>query len=72
MNTLKVYAVIVTCDYIPYIELLTTDKEEAIKHAKEYAGDWDNELPDEIYFNQEEDGNMDNSVTVTETEITIK
>ena len=68
----KVYVVITTSGYIPNC-VVHRDRERAIRFAKDYAEEWDNEEADPsncLYFNQEEEGNMDESVTVHEAELT--
>ena len=71
---MKMYAVIGTDSYIPVLLDLTFEENDAVESAKDYAeghddDPWENakEFPGtpEPYFNQEEDGNMENSVTVT-------
>lgn len=68
-----VYIIVVTDSYIPYVPKVFTDKDQALAYAKdEYASEWNNAETKEsgcIYFNQEEDGNMENSISVIEAEI---
>lgn len=67
---MKVYVVVVTADYIPYVPLVTNNRSAALKFAKDYANLWSKQINTEsaeygeLFFSQEEDGNMDNSVTV--------
>jgi len=68
----KVYIVVVTDGYVPEVPKVYTDREQALDYALKYASEWENAEVEEsgrIYFNQEESGNMDNSVSVIEAEI---
>lgn len=67
----KVYVLTITEGYIPTSKVYS-DRDKAVKVAKEYAGDWGHEEESEIgriYFNQEESGNMEQSVSVEEVEL---
>ena len=74
---MKIYVIVTTENYVPDVFPPTFDKQEALKKAKDYASVWDPKNTDEepsgsqLYFSQEEDGNMDQSVTLFELEIEI-
>jgi hypothetical protein len=70
---MKIYTVVTVDDYIPHVQLSTPDRDQALNYAKEWAGDWDNEITGdagEVYFNQKEDGSMEYAVSVQENEVT--
>jgi len=70
---MRIYTVVTVDDYIPHVQLSTPDRDQALNYAREWAGDWDNEITGdagEIYFNQKEDGSMEYAVSVQETEVT--
>jgi hypothetical protein len=70
---MKLYTVVTVDDYIPHIQLSTPDRDQALNYAKEWAGDWHNEVTGdagEVYFNQKEDGSMEYAVSVQENEVT--
>jgi hypothetical protein len=70
---MKLYIVVTVDDYIPHVQLSTPDRDQALNYAREWAGDWDNEVTGdagEVYFNQREDGNMEYAVSVQENEVT--
>jgi hypothetical protein len=70
---MKLYTVVTVDDYIPHVQLSTPDRDQALNYAKEWAGDWDNEVTGdagEIYSNQKEDGSMEYAVSVQENEVT--
>jgi len=67
-----IYVVIVTDGYIPDVPKVSTDRMQALNYAMEYASEWENAETEEsgrIYFNQEESGNMDKSISVIEAEV---
>ena len=76
----KVYIVVVTIGYVPEVNRVYMEdpddpehsKKQALSYAKDYSSEWKNSETKRsgcIYFNQEESGNMDNSVSVIEAEI---
>jgi hypothetical protein len=68
----KLYVVIGVDTYVPHVEKVTTSRDEAMEVAKKYAGDWANATEGgagEIYFNQEEEGDMEYAVSVSEVEV---
>ena len=67
-----IYTVVTVDGYIPNVRLCTLDGDQALNYAKEWAGDWDNEITgcaDEIYFNQKEAGSMEYAVSVQASEV---
>ncbi len=69
---MKVYVVITVQNYIPEVYAVNVSKEKAVEKAKEYAGDWANQHVQEhgeVYFNQQEGGDMSEAVSVTEAEV---
>jgi len=69
---MRIYTVVTVEDYIPHVQLTTTDEERTIAWAKEYSAGWNHELTGsagEVYFNQKEDGSMEYAVTVQATEV---
>jgi len=67
-----IYTVVTVDGYIPHVRLCTLDGDQALNYAKEWAGDWDNEITgcaDEIYFNQKEAGSMEYAVSVQASEV---
>jgi hypothetical protein len=70
---MRIYTVVTVDDYIPHVQLSTPDRDRALNYAREWAGDWDNEVTGcagEVYFNQKEDGSMEYAVSVQENEVT--
>ena len=70
---MKLYTIVTVDDFIPHVQLITPDRDQALNYAKEWAGDWNNEIAGvagEIYFNQKEDGCMEYVVSVQENEVT--
>jgi len=70
---MKLYTVVTVDDYIPHVQLSTPDRDQALNYAKEWAGDWHNEVTGcagETYFNQKEDGSMEYVISVQENEVT--
>ena len=70
---MQLYTVVTVDDYIPHVQLSTPDRGQALNYAKEWAGDWDNEITGdagETYFNQKEDGSMEYVISVQENEVT--
>jgi len=64
-----IYVVIDILDFVPHVELLTLFKDKALDCAKKIAEGWNNETigaQGEVYFNQKEEGNMENAVSVQE------
>jgi hypothetical protein len=62
----KVFVVISVENYVPHVQLVTLNKEKALEVAQT---NWPHERKadsGEIYFNQEEDGNMEQAVSVQE------
>jgi len=62
----KVFVVISVENYVPYVQLVTLNREKALEAAQT---NWTHERKaesGEIYFNQEEDGNMEQAVSVQE------
>jgi hypothetical protein len=73
---LKIYVAIVVDEYIPTVELATPDKTTAVQWARAFAGNqnWYNAKESEIgevYFNQEEQGDMANAISVQEVESNV-
>ena len=70
---MRLYTVVTIEDYIPHIQLNTPNRDHALRFAKEWSGDWDNEVAGdagEVYFNQKEDGSMEYAVSAQENEVT--
>lgn len=69
----KIYVVVTTAGYIPDVILVTHDKDKALAKGEDYAGEWDNVIEDEgsLYFNQAEEGNLDESVSVFEVTLEL-
>ena len=70
---MRIYTVVTVDDYIPHVQLSTPDRDRALNYAREWAGDWHNEVTGdagEVYFNQKEDGGMEYAVSVQENEVT--
>lgn len=67
-----VYSVVVMSELIPYIPFSSTNKDKAVDYANKYAEFWDNDDYSDIYFNQQKDGYMDESVKVVKHEADIK
>jgi len=71
-KVMKLYTVVTVDGYSPHVQLVTPDMNQALNFAKEWAEGWDNMIAGcagEIYFNQEESGNMEDAVSVQETEV---
>lgn len=70
-----VYTVITTENYIPHIQVITYNKKKALYLAKNLAKNWTHESTGtclgEIYFNQKEDGNMENTISVQQNRVLI-
>jgi hypothetical protein len=69
---MRLYTVVTVDDYIPRVRLSTPDRNRVLNYAREWAGDWDNEITGdagEIYFNQKEDGSMEYAVSVQVSEV---
>jgi len=79
MSKVTLYVVVNVENYIPEVDSITLDYNEAIERGKALAknGDveWDNakfEDTGEVYFNQKEEGNMEEAVSVQERTIELK
>jgi len=76
----EIYIVVVTEGWIPQIPLVTTNATAAVVWAIDYSKGWskkkmgaqETENQDELYFSQEEDGNMENSITVFQRQVDIR
>lgn len=67
-----VYVMITVINFVPYVFTVSTDRVKVVNEAKKYAGEWKNAVEaeaDEIYFNQEEEGDMENAVAVQMKEL---
>jgi len=67
-----VYVIVITDGYVPDVAEVYKDKDLALDYAKCYASEWENAETREsgrIYFNQEEEGNTDKSISVIEFEV---
>jgi hypothetical protein len=66
------HVIVITDGYVPDVAEVYKDKVQALDYAKCYASEWENAETREsgrIYFNQEEEGNMDKSISVIEFEV---
>lgn len=73
---MKIYIIIYVDNYIPSA-VARVDREQALKEARDYSSGWENNSDsremdlgaDEIFFAQEEEGNMELAVSVVEADL---